>query len=186
MAIQVRIWDADAGVELGSMPSLEPGNAVYCLDWGGELVAAGCRQRGVRLFDIRGGREALVRVLAGHVKEITSLSRAVGPLIASGSADCTVKIWDARCGEVRRDSGCCFTLRGHGSTVMGVAFDGAHQVVSGSNDKTVRLWDLRQNGRCLRTLEAHSSAVFAVQADQSRIITGSADQTCRIFSFAAA
>jgi WD40 repeat protein len=60
-----------------------------------------------------------------------------GRLVATGSDDHTVRVWDARTGrELRR-------YTGHTDTVTGVAFspDG-RQVLSGSDDKTVRLWEV--------------------------------------------
>ncbi|MEE1323143.1 MAG: hypothetical protein UHE91_04910, partial [Bacteroidales bacterium] len=58
-----------------------------------------------------------------------------GTKIISGSADKTVKIWDANTGE------CLKTLEGHSKYVYSVAFspDGKH-IVSGSYDDTIKIW----------------------------------------------
>ncbi len=60
-----------------------------------------------------------------------------GGLLASGSADRTIKLWEVATGrEVR-------TLTGHTDTVLSVAFspDG-RLLASGSYDKTIKLWDI--------------------------------------------
>jgi len=66
-------------------------------------------------------------------------------VVASGSADKTVRLWDPRSGRALA------TLEGHTDGVTAVAFapDGA-VVASGSLDATVRLWDVA-SGRCVAT-----------------------------------
>jgi WD40 repeat protein len=79
-----------------------------------------------------------------------------GTLLASASADRTVKLWDVATGTERR------TLQGHGDRVRSVAFspDG-RQLASGSDDKVVKLWDVA-TGREERALTGHTAAVRRV------------------------
>ena len=75
--------------------------------------------------------------LQGHTSNVWSVAfNHDGSKIVSGSADKTVKVWDAV-----TDRGVLQTLEGHTSCVFSVAFnhDGS-KIVSGSRDKTFKVW----------------------------------------------
>jgi small GTP-binding protein len=103
-----------------------------------------------------------------------------GKLLASGSGDRTVRIWETVTGKLIR------TLEGHTSHVYTVSFspDGS-TLASGSHDNTVRIWETA-TGKLIRTLEGHTSHFYSVSfsPDGSTFASGDGDKTVRIWETA--
>ncbi|MGJ3250240.1 MAG: NB-ARC domain-containing protein [Elainellaceae cyanobacterium] len=116
------------------------------------------------------------RVLRGHTSSVCSVA-VRSHLLASGSDDQTVKLWNIETGE------CVQTFCGHTSRVWSVAFgpDGK-TLASSSEDSTVKLWDI-ESGQCTTTLRGHTSWVCSVAFSPTghHLVTGSYDQTAKIW-----
>jgi hypothetical protein len=100
-------------------------------------------------------------------------------MLASGSSDTSVWLWNLRDGGVYLNP-----LQGHSSAVTSVAFspDGK-ALASGSADNSVRLWRVR-DGTSIHTLEGHSNEVtsIAFSRDAKILASGSYDDTIRLWS----
>lgn len=89
----------------------------------------------------------------------------------TGSADRTVRLWDAHTGSLRR------TLTGHRSAINAVDYtNDGKMIASASADSTVRLWNA-ETGELIRTLVHGSAAVISVEISgvDDRLYSGSQD-----------
>ena len=101
---------------------------------------------------------------------------SAGKILASGSADKTIKLWELTSGNLLR------TLEGHRERVFTVAFDPAGTTLaSGSGDHTVKIWSV-VSGNVIRSFSVHRGAVNSVAFDPSGrlLATGSDDQTVKL------
>src|SRR5205085_698352 len=80
----------------------------------------------------------LLRSLEGHKDFVYSVAfDPTGRMLASGSGDDTVKLWEVASGKLLR------SFEGHKETIFSVAFDPLGQTLaSGSSDHTVKLWEV--------------------------------------------
>ena len=99
--------------------------------------------------------------------------------IISGSADHTIRIWDAKTGASVGNP-----LEGHTSLVWAIAYspDGCH-IISGSDDNTIRIWDAKTGASVSNPLKGHTALVLSIaySPDGCHIISGSTDHTIRIW-----
>ena len=98
-------------------------------------------------------------------------------LLASGSRDNTIKLWDPTTGELWQ------TLKGHSNSVLSVAFSpNGRLLASGSEDNTIKLWD-PTTGELRQTLNGHSRSVLSVafSPNGQQLASGSDDNTIKLW-----
>ncbi|KAH8907943.1 nuclear distribution protein nudF [Coniochaeta sp. PMI_546] len=89
--------------------------------------------------------------------------------LATGSDDCTIKIWDWDAGELEK------TVKGHTRAVVDVDYGGPRGntlLASCSSDLSIKLWDPVHDYKMVRTLLGH---------DHSLMVSASRDMTLRIW-----
>ena len=74
--------------------------------------------------------------LNGHTDPVWSVAFGEGNVLASGSYDKSVKIWNAENGQLIR------TLNGHTNSVISVAFGEGNVLASGSYYNSVNIWNI--------------------------------------------
>ena len=114
--------------------------------------------------------------LRGHTEAVTALAFSPDDrLLASGSADQTVKLWDAVTGKEVR------SMRGHEKSVTCLAFspDGK-RLASGGADSTVKIWNTA-TGKELYSRKVHDASVTALaySPDGRHVLSGSAKNVLR-------
>ncbi|KYQ92914.1 autophagy protein 16 [Tieghemostelium lacteum] len=113
-----------------------------------------------------------------HNSEIYYIAfNSVGNLMATGSGDKSVKIWDALSGSQKS------TLLGASQSIMSVQFSPNDECILGtSNDNSARLWNV-ELGRSRHTLTGHIGKVYTGKfvQDSNRVATGSHDRTIKLW-----
>jgi WD40 repeat protein/DNA replication protein DnaC len=150
------------------------------------ILASGNEDWTVSLWDVgthqeinpmqQGERKAVI--LQGHSGWVCSVAFSPdGKILASGSSDRTLKLWDTR------DGRCLKTLLGHTRWVRSVAFspDGK-TFASCGGDNTLKLWDVFE-GKCLKTWRAHSGWLWCVvfSPDGTTLASASEDKTVKLW-----
>ncbi|KAL5612668.1 hypothetical protein BROUX41_004237 [Berkeleyomyces rouxiae] len=115
-----------------------------------------------------------IKILRGHQNGVTCL-QFDDNILATGSYDNTIKIWNVQTGELIR------TLTGHTSGVRTLQFQGA-KLISGSLDKTMKVWNW-QTGECINTMAPHRDGVIALHFVDNWLASGSIDKTVKLFDF---
>ncbi|MBN3925798.1 serine/threonine-protein kinase [Nostoc sp. NMS4] len=159
----------------------------------GQFIASGSNDNTIKLWQVGTGK--LVRQLGGWFSSHSSMVHSVAfspissnlyyqgesgksagvaepnrGILASGSWDNTIKLWDVNTGKEIR------TLTGHANWVNSVAFspDGKF-LASGSADCTIKLWQVN-TGIEIQTFTGHSDSISSVAYSPRTPVTNSQDR----------
>lgn len=117
--------------------------------------------------------------MTGHTREVSSIAISPnGKLIASGSVDLTVKIWDTASKE------CLASMEGHDGEVKALAFspDGK-SLASGEMYKKVKIWDTATHKETVMFTEVEGSVTGLVYSvDGKRLFGSCKDSFARVWT----
>ncbi|MCT7952883.1 serine/threonine protein kinase [Ancylothrix sp. C2] len=118
-----------------------------------------------------------INILKGHSRYVNAVAFSpLGNLLASGSSDKTIKLWQLDNGKLLA------TFTGHSDDVNSLAFSPEGQyLASGSLDRTIKLWQL-DTGKLLGTFAGHSDSVLSVAFSPGGqfLASGSWDKTVKV------
>ncbi|MFH0821369.1 MAG: ankyrin repeat domain-containing protein, partial [Pseudomonadota bacterium] len=115
--------------------------------------------------------DAAASTLIGHSGAVLCVAVTYdGVHVLSGSADCTLRLWNIT------DGTCIRTFAGHQGPVTSVCptLDGRYGLSAGK-DKTLKVWDL-ESGNCLRSFEGHTGNITRAVLSTDGMTALSADE----------
>ncbi|ANZ73997.1 BA75_00789T0 [Komagataella pastoris] len=144
-------------------------------------MVTGAGDSTARIWDCN--TQTIQHTLKGHTNWVLCVAWSpLGDVIATGSMDNTVRLWDPISGKPIGDA-----LKGHGKWVSSLSWEPIHLVkvgskprlCSGSKDGTVKVWDTVARN-AMYTMSGHSSSVACVKWSGSGVIySGSHDKTIK-------
>ena len=117
-----------------------------------------------------------VKNVVGHLRDINSVAiSSDGQILASGSEDRTVKLWQLAEAAEQPQSFPARNLSGRSGMIKSVAISAdGHFVASGGLDNNIHIWNLA-NGEVFNTLSSHFNSVnsVAISPDGKILASGS-------------
>eukprot|EP00762_Andalucia_godoyi_P002785 ANDGO_04516.mRNA.1 putative WD repeat-containing protein alr2800 len=149
-----------------------------------DIIAVGCFDGVVRIYDINAQTDSAVRELRGHTDAVYNVEYhpLVPGVLVSGSNDHSVRVWNVA-------DGSCVCLVGHVDNVRALCWH--HEIpwilLSGSWDGTIRCWNVADR-KCVSMTHEHHSDVYGLDSHAKRpfvFASTSRDTTTRFFQLSA-
>ncbi|KAG8456478.1 hypothetical protein GDO86_002311 [Hymenochirus boettgeri] len=182
-------------------------DTAYCGTYRGDgrLLAAGCEDSIVQLFDING--KAALRQFSGHSKAVHFVDFTSDKYrIVSGSDDYSSKLWDipngveitsykehtdyVRCGCTGSVNSDLFATEksimsmDHGQPVESVLLFPSGGLLVSAGGRYVKVWDILKGGQLLVSLKNHHKTVtcLCLSSSGQRLMSGSLDRHVKVYS----
>ncbi|CEP10084.1 hypothetical protein [Parasitella parasitica] len=170
---------------------------VTCLQFDEDKIVSGADDSHVNIYSTTTGKKRMT--LEGHEGGVWAL-QYVGNTLVTGSTDRRVRVWDMETGK------CTHIFTGHTSTIRcllitkPITQGDQPMIITGSRDSTLRVWRLpdpknRQghfhgnsgdpNPYFVHSLMGHRQSVRAIAAHGNILVSGSYDNTVRVWDIKA-
>lgn len=112
--------------------------------------------------------------------KINSLLVMKNGMIATGSADARVRIWDP---SEPPETALKITLEGHFGHVPALAERPDGLLVSGSSDRSIILWDIETGDKWISPNNEHTNTILAIEVfDDNSVLSASLDGTVKLWT----
>lgn len=182
----IKVWDPLLSKPIDTLPGhIDPQRPTRTFQIGalavggkGKLLASGATDKRIALWNLDAPKSP-PRYLAEHKAEVTSVAISADErLVASASADGTVRVWDVELGtSVRMNE-----APAEAFFSIALSPDGK-LVAAGGKDNKILIWEV-ESRRLLHTIPGHTAEVLSVQfsPDGVHLASTSADKTARTWS----
>jgi F-box and WD-40 domain protein 1/11 len=95
-------------------------DAVYCVEYDGDKIVTGSRDRTIRVWTIKNGKPKVKMILTGHSASVLCLQFDHTGTMVSGSSDCSVIVWNL---NAEPDKYVVDVLKAHNRGVLDIKMD---------------------------------------------------------------
>ena len=148
--------------------------AVIFSNQGQEILTGGGESGNGEIYKWKIDKDECSRIFLGHTDTVRALAlREDNWLLASGSADFTIRLW-------RKDGSCIKVLKHHTAPVRALAFspDG-RTLASGGEDQSIYIWNM-DTGECIHELLDQGCHIRSVAFSPDGSILASTGSACSI------
>ena len=121
-------------------------------------------------------RNIIIKTIKGHTDAVFCLVKLNDKLLASGSWDKTIKLWNLK------NLSCVKTLQGHADYVQALEKLSDTLMLSGSYDCNIKVWNY-VTFSCIQTIKSHTNYVQTIIKFNNNIfVSGSWDKSIKIWN----
>jgi serine/threonine protein kinase len=183
IALQIKLWAVRTGKLLRTLTGHSDSARLATFSPDGQTCVIGSLDGMIELWNPHNGKRTRTFPSPGGITTsgITSLAFSPdGQTLASGSS-MVIQLWNPHTGQrLRNFSSESGGISSNGTTSVAFSPDG--QTLASGCGTTIQLWDL-QSGKRLCILSGHSKSVesIAFSPDRNILVSGSSDQTIKIW-----
>ncbi|ORZ12353.1 WD40-repeat-containing domain protein [Absidia repens] len=154
----IQVYDGESNIN-AQQPCGEPTttmaltSSLKCFQFDEAKLIVGESDHSISIWDWHQGTR--IRTLQGHTGAVIALHFNKRNLLATGSMDQTIRLWDFGASQ-------SFVLLGHHSPIRSLLLQQLDQqqlLVSSGDDQVIRIWDLTSR-QCIRSLTGHNGGVL--------------------------